>query len=75
MTSQPSPIDPENLWDQLLSRQEALIRAVFASLTLEEQHVVIAHLTRMVEETGWHTEQRRSAKLALQALGKDLPSN
>jgi hypothetical protein len=75
MTGQPSPIDPESLWDQLLSRQAALIQECFASLTPEEQGAVIAHLTRMVEETGWHAEQRLSARVALQALGKDLTSS
>jgi hypothetical protein len=75
MTGQPSPIDPESLWDQLLSRQPALIQAAFASLTLEQQNVVLAHLTRMLEEDGWHAEQRLSARAALQALQKDPPSD
>ena len=75
MTEQPSPIDPESLWDQLLSRQAAVIQAVFARLTLEEQQTVISHLNRMVKEAGWHAEQRLSARAALQALGKDEPSN
>ncbi len=74
MTGQPPLIDPQSLWDQLLSRQAALIQAVFATLSLEEQTVVLAHLTRMVEEAGWQAEQRLSARVALDALEKGPPS-
>jgi hypothetical protein len=75
MTGQPTHLDPENLWDQILSRQVALIQEGFASLTQEEQRAVIAHLTRMAEEPGWHAEQSHSARVALQALAKEKPSN
>lgn len=75
MTGQPLPIDPESLWDQLLSRQATLIQTIFASLDPEQQDVVLAHLTRMATEPGWHSEQQLSARAALQALEKDQPSN
>jgi uncharacterized protein YdeI (YjbR/CyaY-like superfamily) len=75
MTAQRSTIDPESLWDQLLSRQATQIQAAFASLTPEDQKAIVAHLSRMVEEEGWHPEQRLSARMALQALAKDLPSS
>jgi len=67
------PLDPETMWDQLLSRQTAQIQAAFASLALDEQEAVVTHLYRMLEEEGWHSEQRLSARAALEALAKKLP--
>jgi len=67
--------DPENLWDQLLSREATQVQAAFASLAPEEQDCVLTHLYRMVEEAGWHPEQRLSARAALIALSKNLPSD
>jgi hypothetical protein len=75
MTEQPLSTNPEDLWDQLLSRQPAQVQAAFTSLTSAEQNAVLAHLSRMVNEAGWHKEQRLSARAALQALSKDLPSS
>ena len=75
MAHQQLPVDPESLWDQLLSRQPAQVQAAFASLAPEEQHAVLVHLYRMADEAGWHPEQRLSARAALQALSKDLPSS
>ncbi len=75
MNEQPLFRDPEELWDQLLSRQEAQIQAAFASIAPDEQTAVLAHLYRMADEAGWHLEQRLSARVALQALSKSLPSN
>jgi hypothetical protein len=74
MTERPAT-DPEDLWDQLLSRQALQVQAAFASLTSEEQTTVLVHLTRMVEEAGWHPEQRISARAALQALSQDRPAH
>jgi hypothetical protein len=56
------------LWDDLLSRQPARIRATYASLDMQEKEVVLIHLQRMVAETGWQPEQRVSAQAALLAL-------
>jgi len=56
------------LWDDLLSRQPERIRAAFASLATPEQQSVLAHLQRMVSETGWQPEQRISARAAIQTL-------
>ena len=58
----------ENLWDHLLSRQPELIRAAFQSLAPQEQQDVLAHLQRMVSETGWHPEQIASAQAALDSI-------
>lgn len=58
----------ENLWDHLLSRQPELIEAAYRSLARQEQRDVLAHLQRMVSESGWHPEQIASAQAALDAI-------
>ena len=75
MDKQLNTTDPEDLWDQLLSREAAQVQSAFASLAPEEQDFVLTHLYRMVEEAGWHLEQRLSARAALIALSKNLPSD
>ena len=60
---------PEQLWDQLLSRQAEQILAAYNRLSPDEQVYVLHHLGRMASEPGWHTEQVLSAQAALQALG------
>lgn len=62
------PLDLENLWKNLLSRQPEQVRAVFGSLRTGEQKAVLAHLKRMAEEADWHPEQRKSAQAALRLL-------
>jgi hypothetical protein len=62
------PKQLDQLWDNLLSRQPDLIRASFASLDIPDQKAIIAHLHRMVNETGWQPEQRTSAIVAIQAI-------
>jgi hypothetical protein len=59
---------PEQFWDDLLSRQPSPIKAAFASLQPSDQLAVLAHLQRMVSETGWQPEQRISARAALDVL-------
>jgi len=58
----------EAIWDQLLSRDAALIRRAYAALSIDEQRAVLAHLQRMAAEPGWHDEQRISAQVALAAI-------
>jgi hypothetical protein len=58
----------EMLWEDLLSRQPAPIKAAFASLDPSDQKAVLVHLQRMVNEPGWQPEQRLSAKTALDVL-------
>jgi hypothetical protein len=65
------PLDPEMLWDELLSRQPERIREVFDSLDAPSQKIILAHLETMVRETGWHPEQRISARAALHALSNE----
>lgn len=68
--AQPSkqPKQLEALWNDLLSRQPALVRTAFDTLDPNSQKTVLAHLRRMVAEEGWQPEQRTSAKAALRAL-------
>jgi len=58
----------EQLWDQVLSREPDSIRAAYAALDQPSQNEVRRHLERMVQEDGWHPEQRKSALAALNAL-------
>ena len=59
---------PEQLWEDMLSRQPGPIKAAFASLVPSDQQAVLVHLQRMVSESGWQPEQRISAKAALGVL-------
>lgn len=61
----------EQLWNDLLSREDRKIRKAFTILDEESQQAVLRHLNRMSEEPGWHPEQRISAKAALRALASD----
>jgi hypothetical protein len=61
----------ENSWEVILSREPDQIRRLFSSLSAADQAVVLAHLTKMITESGWHPEQVISANAALKALDKD----
>ena len=63
------PDELEVLWDNLLSRNPEQILEVFTALDQIQQKNVINHLIRMVNEPGWHPEQRRSAQTALDTIG------
>jgi hypothetical protein len=63
--------DPElfyNVWEMILSRQPEVIRNIFNSLDDEEKNTVLDHLKKMESESGWHPEQRESARAALEAI-------
>jgi len=62
----------EDLWESLLSREPKRVREIFFSLSKTDQKYILDHLTRMVEEPGWHPEQRISAEIALQSIGSKL---
>ncbi len=62
------PISLDDLWDQLLSRHPETIRAAFSQIDKQQQTNVLLHLQRMATEEGWHSEQRASARAALEAL-------
>lgn len=58
----------EELWDALLSRQAERVQAAYASLDRLGRQAIAAHLRRMASESGWHPEQVKSARAALEAL-------
>lgn len=61
-------LNPEILWDAVLSGDEDMIRGVYAQLD-ESQHVSVkAHLQKMMSEEGWHPSQRESALVALNTI-------
>jgi hypothetical protein len=65
------PIDPiEIFWDAVLSRQAERIRAAVAALDPAARAALVAHLTLMVTEEGWHPEQRTSAQVALETINR-----
>jgi hypothetical protein len=62
----------ELLWNDLLSCQTELIREAFEALDSPSQKIVIDHLQKMANESGWQPEQRASANAALQALENQM---
>ena len=60
--------DLEEFWEDILSRDSERVKSIFSSLTKAEQKNVLAHLKRMLEEEGWHAEQRISAQFAFDTL-------
>ncbi|MRR31618.1 hypothetical protein EG834_15105 [bacterium] len=66
MTASRDPL--EIFWDAILSRQPDQILAAFTPLDSIQRQQLIAHLQRMVIEDGWHPEQRKSARAALDIL-------
>jgi hypothetical protein len=62
------PEQLERLWDDLLSRKPDRIMVAFASLDAPDRHAVLAHLHRMLSETGWQPEQSASARAAIKAI-------
>ena len=60
----------EKFWDNMLSRDPQKITEAFKPLDKHDRQVVLDHLNRMLNEVGWHSEQRDSAQAALNALKK-----
>jgi hypothetical protein len=58
----------EQTWDGILSRDAEKVNVVFLGLSDENQKVVLNHLHKMSEESGWHPEQVKSARFALDVL-------
>jgi len=61
----------EQLWDDLLSQDAALIITAFNHLSSTEQEVVFAHLQKMTKETGWLPAQKESAQAAIETIQKN----
>lgn len=60
----------EQIWADLLSREEGSIRQAYLSLDEPSRHVVFQHLHKMTLEDGWHPEQVKSARKALEIIYK-----
>jgi len=59
-------MNPEEIvWELLLSRQPRQIRAAYQALDAQTQTAVLMHLRAMASEAGWHPEQVKSARAAL----------
>lgn len=58
----------EQTWDGILSREAHKVTSVYTGLNDENRKVVLAHLHKMAEEDGWHPEQVKSARYALQVI-------
>ena len=58
----------ENLWNNILSRDDNRICEQFDSLSEIDQKTVWEHLNKMADEDGWHPEQVNSAMIAIAAL-------
>jgi hypothetical protein len=63
-------IDPEMMWDLLLSRNAALIKKTWLSLGESEQSAVLSHLIDMANKTGWMNQQTGSAKVAINVIAE-----
>jgi hypothetical protein len=60
----------EDLWNELLSRDPIRIKNIFEDLGDRDRQAVIDHLKTMTSEEGWHSTQKRSARIALKAIEK-----
>jgi hypothetical protein len=58
----------DRLWDALLSRDFALIQKTYKHLNEKDQKVIMDHLIKMTIDFGWHSEQKRSAEIAIDAI-------
>jgi len=57
--------DLEQFWADMLSSEPALIAAAWATLTIEEQVAVRAHLSRIQADPERLAEQRQAAAVAI----------
>lgn len=62
--------EPEDFWADILSADPGRVRRAFDRLAPDDAQRVRDHLRRMATEDGWHPAQRRSARAALDLLGK-----
>jgi hypothetical protein len=58
----------EQFWDNILSRDPSQILEAFRFLDIPSRQAVLNHLQSMTQEDGWLSEQRLSAKIALEAI-------
>jgi hypothetical protein len=56
------------LWEHLLSEKTALIQSAWETLDSEGRDAVKRHLQTMARDGGWHPNQHRAARAALQCI-------
>ena len=60
--------NPADLWEALLSGDEALIRRVWNDLTDDEASAIADHLKHMAADPEFSEEQKEAARRALEAI-------
>lgn len=63
-------LDPQILWEGLLSADEDLILDIYVQLDENQGENVMSHLQKMATEEGWHPAQRESAQIALTTIAE-----
>lgn len=63
----------EKMWGDLLSREPDHVVMAFEKLDPENRINVVMHLKAMVSEKGWHSEQKKSARIALKTIHSRFP--
>lgn len=58
----------EKTWNAILSRDKVEILRAFNALDQASRKAMVDHLQKMTSESGWHPEQAKSARSALQAI-------
>ena len=61
-------MEPEELWEHLLSEKTALILRAWQTMNEEERAAVRLHLQAMSREADWHPSQRRAAAATLRCI-------
>ncbi|MDW8395020.1 MAG: inositol monophosphatase family protein [Anaerolineae bacterium] len=68
-------MDLEALWEAIFSENPSRIRAAWQQLSLEERSAVQTLLVNIVRDVQRIEEQRQAARVALHALGYDVPNS
>ena len=61
-------MNPELLWDELLSEDAARVGRAWNELTDDECEAVLAHLRCMASEPDWQAAQKQAAEAALRLI-------
>jgi hypothetical protein len=62
----------DQIWNGILSRDCRLILEAYKNVERESQETIVNHLRKMVTEEGWHLEQTKSARIALDCICKSV---
>lgn len=64
----PESMEPEDIWERLLSGDPGKIRSVWTALDPGQKRAVRAHLREMAGGPGWQAGQREAAQAALKSI-------